>query len=170
MKSGLELVAAALGLSLLVSTAGAEEIKVAGSESLSIGSWGRLLPDANEFACPSPAKLREYNEIIARMLQSLNDPTMTFPGKPRPKGCTTLLGGSRVQLIQAQDDFVCVREHDADEACLWIMKLSVESETAFDRDERETKEIREKADEAFDRVHPECKDWRTNKNLPKRCY
>ena len=129
---------------LLVGTAYAEEITVAGGELLSIGSWARLLPDANVSACPSPARLRKYNEITARILQSLHDRTkfQAMTVESPPKGCTTLPAGSRVRLITALDElvFVCVREQDLD-ACLWIDKLAVESETAFDRDEDETKEI-----------------------------
>ena len=27
-----------------------------------------------------------------------------------------------------------------------------------------------RSNEYFDRVHPECKEWRDNKNLPDYCY
>jgi hypothetical protein len=28
----------------------------------------------------------------------------------------------------------------------------------------------DRSNEYFDRVHPECKGWRENKNLPDYCY
>jgi hypothetical protein len=37
-------------------------------------------------------------------------------------------------------------------------------------DEEKTAAIHEMVDDAFDRVHPECRGWRTNPHLDPDCY
>jgi hypothetical protein len=53
-----------------------------------------------------------------------------------------------------------------------VMNLAEAAKDKEDEDEfnAETKRIHDMVNEQFDREHPECKDFRTNKNLPEYCY
>jgi hypothetical protein len=76
-----------------------------------------------------------------------------------------------VQLVQATGDVVCLRQHgQPPSTCLWAKKTAVESKAAYDHDQLEQKSINEQFNRTFDRQRPECKEWRTNKNLPEYCY
>jgi hypothetical protein len=95
--------------------------------------------------------------------------------------CQTLNQGVHVTVEDAslfhREHLVCVRLHETAVAeaarggnCFWIQrgqlmrpaewlefKARVDATVAFANDD-------------YAHEHPECKDWRTNKNLPKRCY
>jgi len=149
-------------------TAADRTIEVAGGETLTLGSWAITLPDANVYACATPADLARYYAIIAHNLASLHNNT---PVLPRPSGCTLIDAGTEVQLVDATGDAACLRQRNQpSSACLWAKKITVESKAAYDHDQQEQKTITDKVNQAFDREHPECKDWRTKKNLPEYCY
>jgi hypothetical protein len=68
-------------------------------------------------------------------------------------------------------DAVCLHQHDQSAStCLWVKKAAVESRAVYDHDQQETKSINEQFNRVFDRQHPECKNWRTDKALPGYCY
>ncbi len=143
-------------------------IEVAGGEKLALGSWAMTLPDANVYACATAPDLARHYAIIAHNLASLHndDPVLS-----KPSGCTTIDAGTEVQLVQTTGDVVCLRQHNQPpSACLWAKKIAVESKAAYDHDRQEQKSINDKFNQAFDREHPECKEWRTKKNLPDYCY
>ncbi len=143
-------------------------VEVAGGQTMALGDWAITLPDANVYACAAASDLARYYAIIAHNLASLhnNDPVL-----PRPSGCTLIDAGTEVQVVDAKGDDVCLRQHDhPPAACLWAKKIAVESKAAYEHDKQEQKSIIDKFNQAFDREHPECKEWRTNKNLPDYCY
>lgn len=149
-------------------SAAAAAVEIAGGETLALGSWVMTLPDANVPACRTPADLARYYVIIAHDLASLhnNDPVL-----PTPSSCTLIKAGTEVQLVAASGDVACLRQHDQpSSACLWAKKIAVESKAAYDHDQQEQKSISDKFNQAFDRQHPECKNWRTNDKLPAYCY
>jgi hypothetical protein len=146
----------------------AQNIEVAGGETMTLGSWAMTLPDANVYACATASDLARYYAILAHNLASLHndDPVLSTPS-----GCTTIDAGSEVQLVQVTGDLVCLRQHSQPPAsCLWAKRVAVESKAAFDHDQREQKSIKENVNRVFDRQHPECKAWQTNKHLPDYCY
>lgn len=143
-------------------------IEVAGGETLALGSWAMTLPDANVYACASAADLARYYAILAHNLASLHN---SDPVLPKPSGCTTIEAGAEVQLMDATGDSVCLHQHDQSAStCLWAKKIAVESKATYNHDQQETKSINEQFNRVFDRQHPECKEWRTNKHLPDHCY
>ncbi len=146
----------------------AQSIEVAGGETLALGSWAMTLPDANIYACATAPALARYYAVIAHNLASLhnNDPVL-----PRPSGCTLIDAGTEVQLVEAIGDVVCLHQHNqSPSTCLWAKKIAIESKAVYDHDQQEQKSITDKFNQAFDHQHPECKEWRTNKNLPEYCY
>ena len=95
------------------------------------------------------------------------------PVKASPDGaCWPLVAGTEVQLVrpaEADNDVVCVRRRD-EQDCSWTFKLGIEPAATYDRQQADTKGFIDRSNEYFDRVHPECKGWRENKNLPDYCY
>jgi hypothetical protein len=161
-------IVAGSSIAFAASEALAQPIKVAGDETVAVGDWAKILPDMNVDACPSPDDLKRALAEKAYVLHTpLNDIDPNLLHKP--PGCVMVDGGSDVHLITALGDFVCVQRH-GDSQCLWVQKMAVESKSAYDKDQQETKSIQEKANQVFDQQHPECKDYKTNKNLPSYCY
>jgi hypothetical protein len=143
-------------------------IEVAGGEKLALGSWAMTLPDANVYACATAPDLARYCAIIAHNLASLHNDD---PVLPKPSSCTTIDAGTEVQLVDAKGDSVCLHQRNQPTAiCLWAKKIAVESKAAYAHDQQEQKSISDKVNQVFDRQHPECKEWRTKKNLPDYCY
>jgi hypothetical protein len=74
----------------------------------------------------------------------------------------------------------CVRPR-GDTHCVWMkssaivskaeaLRVRAEREAEEAKDRAETRAIREQFNTTFDKAHPECKEWKTNKNLPEHCY
>jgi hypothetical protein len=160
--------AAAIALTFAMTTAShAGTVKVAGNEELPLGSWAITLPDANVPAC-APADLKKYYAVQAHNLAALHNGGAI---EPTPSGCTMVDGGTKVQIIEAAGDAVCIRkEGESAFACRWTLAVGIESIAAYDRDKQETQSIRDTVNRVFDRQHPECKHWRSNKDLPDYCY
>jgi hypothetical protein len=50
------------------------------------------------------------------------------------------------------------------------MQLALESEAILAKEHRKAQKIIDQFNEQFDNLYPECHNWRTDKNLPDRCY
>jgi hypothetical protein len=145
-----------------------ETIKVAGDETVALGDWGKILPDVNVDACPTANDLTRALAQKAYVLQTLFDkidPNLLH----KPAGCILIEAGSDVRLVTALGDYACVSRH-GDNECLWVQKLAIKTKSSYDKDQKDTKSLHGQLNQIFDRQHPECKDWRTNKNLPDYCY
>jgi hypothetical protein len=147
-----------------------EQIKGTGDESLSIGDWGKVL-NQTVFACRLAGDLETHGSLMIEMntLQIAKGQ----PVKASPDGaCWPLVQGTEVQLVKAAEanrDVICVRRRD-DQDCSWVFKLGIVPVAIYDREQADTKGFIDRSNEYFDRVHPECKEWRENKNLPGYCY
>lgn len=147
-----------------------EHIKVAVDETLSIGDWGKVL-NQTVFACRLPGDLATHGPLMIQMntLQIAKGE----PVKASPDGaCWPLVAGTEVQLVrtaEADNDVICVRRRD-EQDCSWTFKLGIEPAATYDREQADTKGFIDRSNEYFDRVHPECRGWRENKNLPDYCY
>jgi len=147
-----------------------EQIKVAGDETLSIGEWGKVL-NQTVFACRLPGDLETHGSLMIEMntLQIAKGE----PVKGSPDGaCRPLVAGTEVQLVgtaEATHDVICVRRRDKQD-CSWTFKLGIVPVAIYDREQADTRGFIDRSNEYFDRVHPECKGWRENKNLPDYCY
>ena len=127
-----------------------------------------ILPDANVPACVTPAELVRFYAISAHNLASLKSNSPVFP---EPDDCAHIAAGTEVQLVSATGDVVCLSQRNQPSAtCLWAKKIAVESKAVYDHDQQEQKTITDTFNQVFDREHPECKDWRTKKDLPDYCY
>jgi hypothetical protein len=122
-----------------------EQIKVAGSEILS----DRRLGQGAQPNCEQIPKGQ--------------------PVKASPDGaCGPLVVGTEGQLVrtaEATHDAICVRRRD-EQDCSWTSKLGIEPVATYDREQANSKGFIDRSNEYFDRVHPECKGWRENRNLP----
>jgi len=77
-----------------------------------------------------------------------------------------------VELVKTVSEYpavVCIRAL-SEQGCAWTFKIAIEPLAVYDRERAETKKNRDEMNALFDREHPECKDFRTNPNLPKYCY
>jgi hypothetical protein len=93
-------------------------------------------------------------------------------GKHADGECWPLVAGTEVELVRtagSYPDVVCVRV-PGEQSCAWTFRLGIEPVATYDREQAETKGILDHFNEVFDRTHPECKDYRTNPNLPEYCY
>jgi len=80
--------------------------------------------------------------------------------------------GTEVELVKTESsypDVVCIRVL-SEYSCRWTFKLGIEPLAVYDREQAEAKKIQNDFNAAFDHLHPECKDFRTNPNLPSYCY
>jgi hypothetical protein len=80
--------------------------------------------------------------------------------------------GTEVQLVRTAEaihDVICVRRRD-DQDCSWVFRSGIVPAAIYDREQADTKGFIDRSNEYFDRVHPECKEWRENKDLPDYCY
>ena len=164
---------AALAVAIIAATTPAltgEQIKVADDKTLSIGDWGRVLNQI-VFACRLPGDLQTHGSLMIQMntLQIAKGE----PVKASPDGaCWPLVAGTEVQLVrtaEATHDVICVRRRD-DQDCSWVFSVGIVPVEIYDREQADTKGFIDRSNEYFDRVHPECKEWRENKNLPDYCY
>jgi hypothetical protein len=164
---------AALAVAIIAATTPAltgEQIKVADDKTLSIGDWGRVLNQI-VFACRLPGDLQTHGSLMIQMntLQIAKGE----PVKASPDGaCWPLVAGTEVQLVrtaEATHDAICVRRRD-DKDCAWVFSVGIVPVAVYDREQADTKGFIDLSNEYFDRVHPECKEWRNNKNLPDYCY
>jgi hypothetical protein len=147
-----------------------EQIKAAGDKTLSIGGWGKVLNQI-VFACRLPGDLQTHGSLMIQMntLQIAKGE----PVKASPDGaCWPLIAGTEVQLVrtaEATHDVICVRRRD-DQDCSWVFSVGIVPVAIYDREQADTKGFIDRSNEYFDRVRPECKEWRDNKNLPDYCY
>jgi hypothetical protein len=147
-----------------------EQINTASDETLSVGDWGKVLNQA-VFACRLPSDLQTHGSLMIQMntLQIAKGE----PVKASPDGaCWPLIAGAEVQLVRAAEanrDVICVRRR-GDQDCSWVFRLGIVPVAIYDREQADTKGFIDRSNEYFDRVHPECKEWRENKNLPRYCY
>jgi hypothetical protein len=147
-----------------------EQSKAPGDETLSVGEWGRVL-NQTVFACRLPADLETHGPSMIEMntLQIAKGE----PVKGSPDGaCWPLVAGTEVQLVRTAEaihDVICVRRRD-DQDCSWVFRSGIVPAAIYDREQADTKGFIDRSNEYFDRVHPECKEWRENKDLPDYCY
>ena len=159
---------AALILVAALPAVAAEQIKVAGDGTISLGEWGKVL-NSIVFACKSPSDLAIYGSLMVQMnvLQLMNGQ----PAKASPDGaCRPLVGGTEVQLVRIAETFhdvICVRPHK-EQNCLWVFKLGIVS--TYDRGEIGTEEMLSLSSKFFDHIHAECEGWPESTNLPAHCY
>ena len=113
----------ALAMSGLATTAShAGTVKVAGNEELPLGSWAITLPDANVPVC-TPADLKKYYAVLAHNLAALRNGGAI---EPTPSGCTMVDGGTKVQIVEAAGDAVCIRkEGKSPFACRWTLAVGI---------------------------------------------
>jgi hypothetical protein len=164
---------AVVAVVVIVTTAPAlteDQDKVEVGETLSIGHWGKVL-NQTVFACRLPGDLETHGSLMIQMntLQISKGEVV----KASPDGaCWPLVAGTEVQFVrtaQANDNAICVRRRD-DQDCSWTFKVGIVPAAVYDRQQADTKEFIDRSNEYFDIVHPECKGWRDNKNLPDYCY
>jgi hypothetical protein len=147
-----------------------EQNKIVGDETLSIGGWGKVLNQI-VFACRLPGDLETHGSLMIQIntLQIAKGE----PVKASPDGaCWPLIAGTEVQLVrtaEANNSVICVRRRD-EQDCSWTFKVGIVPAAVYDRQQTDTKEFIDRSNEYFDFVHPECKGWRENKNLPDYCY
>ena len=118
---------AALTLVAALPAVAAEQIKVAGDGTISLGEWGKIL-NSIVFACKSPDDPAIYGSLMLQM--NLLQLTNGQPARASPDGaCRPLVGGTEVQLVRIAETFhdvICVRSHE-EQNCLWIFKLGIVS-------------------------------------------
>jgi hypothetical protein len=154
---------------LIANSACAEQIEVSGHDVLSIGDHGKILNNT-VYACKMPGDPAAY-----RWLHQLNAGQIMNgePPKASPDGeCWPLAAGTEVELVKTASsypDVVCIRIL-SEQSCGWTLKLGIEPVAVYDREQAPAKKLRDDVDAAFDRQHPECKEFRTNPNLPSYCY
>ena len=147
-----------------------EQTKLAGDETLSIGGWGKVL-NQTVFACRLPGDLETHGSLMIQMntLQIAKGE----PVKASPDGaCWPLIAGTEVQFVrtaEANISMICVRRRD-EQDCYWTFKVGIVPAAVYDRLQTDTKGFIDRSNEYFDLVHPECKAWRDDKNLPDYCY
>jgi hypothetical protein len=66
-------------------------------------------------------------------------------------------------------DAFCVRPR-GEPQCLWMLSIAIKTKEDAAIDKAHFKALSDEMNEAFDKDHPECKGWRTDKNLPDYCY
>jgi hypothetical protein len=163
---------AAVGVAIIAATTPAltgEQI-IPADKTLSIGDWGKVL-NQTVFACRLPGDLQTHGSLMIQMntLQIAKGE----PVKASPDGaCWPLVAGTEVQLVrtaEATHDVICVRRRD-DQECSWLFSVGIVPVAIYDREQSDTKGFIDRSNEYFNRVHPECKEWRENKNLPDYCY
>jgi hypothetical protein len=160
---------AVMAAALIAGQACAEQIEVSGHDVLSIGDHGKILNNT-VFACKMPSDPAVYGP-----LQQLNARRIVIgePAMASPDGeCWPLTEGTEVELVKTVSEYpavVCIRAL-SEQGCAWTFKIAIEPLAVYDRERAETKKNRDEMNALFDREHPECKDFRTNPNLPKYCY
>jgi hypothetical protein len=82
--------------------------------------------------------------------------------------CRHVTAGSEVELVKTASSYPGVAL--SEQSCAWTLKLAIEPVAVYDREQAETKKLHDDVNAEFDRLHPECKDFRTNPNLPGYCY
>jgi hypothetical protein len=162
-------IVAGAGVALIVWTAHAEQIEVSGHDILSIGDHGKILNNTT-YACKMPSDPTAYRRLLQMNARQI---AAGEPVKASPDGeCWPLVAGTEVELVRtagSYPDVVCVRVL-GEQSCAWTFRLGIEPVATYDREQAETKSILDHFNEVFDRTHPECKDYRTNPNLPEYCY
>jgi len=163
----------AVGVAVIAATTPAltgEQIKVPADKTLSFGDWGKVL-NQTVFACRLPGDLETHGSLMIQMntLQIAKGEAV----KASPDGaCWPFGAGTEVQFVRAADannNVICVRRRD-EEDCSWTFKVGIVPAAVYDRQQADKKGFIDRSNEYFDSVHPECKDWRSNKNLPDYCY
>ena len=147
-----------------------EQINLEGGETLSISDWGKVL-NQTVFACRLPRDLETHGPLMIQM--NTLQITKGEPVKASPDGaCWPLVAGTEVQFVraaEANNDVICIRRRD-EQDCSWTYKVGIEPTAIYDRQQADSKGFIDRSNEYFDSVHPECKGWRNNKNLPDYCY
>jgi hypothetical protein len=166
----MKLLVLTIGAALIVGYAyAAEQIEVSGHDILSIGDHGKILNNT-VYVCKRPSDPAAYGA-----LQQLNARRIVIgePAIASPDGeCWPLAAGTEVELVKTASGYpgvVCIRVL-SEQSCAWTFKLAIEPVAVYDRGQADTKKLRDDFNAEFDRLHPECKDFRTNPNLPKYCY
>jgi hypothetical protein len=141
------------------------------SAEAAVSAGDDILLNQTVFACRLPGDLETHGSLMIEMntLQIAKGE----PVKASPDGaCWPLVAGTEVQLVttaEAIHDVICVRHRD-EPVCSWTFKLGIVPRAIYDRQQADTQGFIDRSNEYFDRVHPECKGWRDNKNLPDYCY
>jgi hypothetical protein len=159
----------AMAAALIAGRAYAEQIEVSGHDILSIGDHGKILNNT-VYACKMPSDPADYGWLQQSNARQIMNGE---PVKASPDGeCWPLAAGTEVELIKtvsSYPDVVCIRA-SSEQSCAWTFKLGIEPVAVYDRENVETKKLQSDVNAVFDRLHPECKDFRTNPNLPSYCY
>jgi hypothetical protein len=157
----LKIAAVAVTLTTTVTPAlTADQLEGTGDAILSIGEWGKVL-NQTVFACRLPADLETHGSLMIEMntLQIAKGQ----PVKASPDGaCWPLAQGTEVQFVrtaEATRDVTCIRRRD-EQDCSWVFRLGIVPGAIYDREQADTKGFIDRSNEYFDRVHPECKEWR----------
>jgi len=165
-----KLAAAAIATVVATTPVLAEDHDVMADETLSIGGWGKVL-NQTVFACRLPDDMETHGSLMIQMntLQIAKGEAV----KASPDGaCWPLIAGTEVQFVrtaEANNNVICVRRRD-DQDCSWTFKAGIVPAAVYDRQRADTEGFIDRSNEYFDSVHPECKGWRDNKNLPDYCY
>jgi hypothetical protein len=167
----LRIAAATIAVIATTTSALTEEQETAeSSETVSIGDWGKVLNQI-VFACRLPGDPETHGPLMIRM--NTLQVAKGEPVKTSPDGaCWPLGAGTEVQFVraaEANNNVICVRRRD-EQDCSWAFKVGIVPAAIYDRQQADTKGFIDRSNEYFDRVHPECKEWRTNKSLPDYCY
>jgi hypothetical protein len=139
---------AALILVAALPAVAAEQIKVAGDGTISLGEWGKVL-NSVVFACKSPSDPAIYGSLMVQMHSSVE------------------LKCNWSELPKRFHDVIRVRPHE-EQNCLLVFKLGIVS--TYDRGEIGTEEMLSLSNKFFDHIHPECEGWPESTNLPAHCY
>jgi hypothetical protein len=165
----MKLLLAATTAALLANPAYAEQVEVSGHDILSIGDHGKILNNT-VYVCRMPGDPAGHSWMHQSNARQIMNGE---PVKASPDGeCRPLAAGTEVELIKTANsypDVVCIRVL-GEQSCAWTSKLGIEPIAVNDREQAETKRIQNDVNAVFDRLHPECKGFRTNPNLPSHCY
>lgn len=87
------------------------------------------------------------------------------------KHCTHIKVDTEVMVEDSSliADALCVRPRGEPD-CLWIKSVAIATKADVAKEKADAETVIDEMNEAFDKQHPECKGWRTNKNLPDYCY
>jgi hypothetical protein len=82
--------------------------------------------------------------------------------------------GDRVTIDHqstTRSGFACIRpEYENWGDCYWVQRDKLMAPEEWREWKAKTDATVASFNDGYAQNHPECKDWRTNKNLPKRCY
>ena len=129
-----------------------------------------MISERNYESCKSIADLKQYYEVK-------RTDAIAAEAFSTEHGCTQIEPGTKVVAAESSPNgYLCVRTQ-AGQQCGWVEQSKVESVSAYaddtahwDRQGSDSVSVMRVIKSAFEREHPECKDYMTNPHLPEYCY